>query len=83
MAVLNAMAGATGHSVPPWQAMASEMGQSYYYRNGSTVSMDMDAPYCLYVNGQRVAEYQDEATANEEFLRLRTQMRQASARDKL
>jgi hypothetical protein len=37
--------------------------------------MDMVAPFCVYVNGRWVAEYDDESAAEEHFLRLRMQMR--------
>ena len=62
------------HSATARQASPADLGQTYY-RTGSTVAMDMVAPFCVYVNGRCVAEYDDESAADEHFLRLRMQMR--------
>lgn len=62
------------HSATARQASPAGLGQAYY-RTGSTVAMDMVAPFCVYVNGRWVAEYDDESAAEEHFLRLRMQMR--------
>lgn len=51
----------------------ADLGEAHYYRERYTIAMDMIAPFCVYVNGQRVAEYDDESAADEHFLRLRTQ----------
>jgi hypothetical protein len=67
----------TQRALPAKQASPAELSQAYYYRAGSTVAMDMVAPYCVYVNGRCVAEYDDEDAADEHYFRLRTQMRQA------